>query len=389
MAAFVQDLLCYDTVVLLTDQMAALGPLLELMGLATVMEAIEDGALKFVHDRQILSWPIRQGYKGVVPVAPINSLPPAGKSGGFSQAETSDLVAGLAIEMGALPGAAKRLGRAVERATIDFGGLPQKVDPSQHSLSAALVERVRTYRELVASSNDLGLREQDLARLQANLENPSRSPVRTKTWRVMRLRSSPGWGAIESGPALSRKQSSLLNLYVADRILGVVASIEVDAVLHTDDTVDRVYRTRLERIRRAAGAEFDEVLSLASVPMPWLNDPEGLDFSELLRARGSKAARSFRKVVAKRDLNPDQRLLQTYYRSLDAGLASRLEVRLVRFLTTATVDFALGSLPVLSAFDQFLTDNLLARTGPRFFIDHELPRALGAVRNDPEESSPN
>lgn len=380
MAALVQDLLCYETVWLLTDQMAAIGPLISECGVPALRRALDEGVLHFVHDRQILSWPMKRGYTGPVPVIPIVSV--AGQ-GGFTQADTRELVTHLAVATGVRIAEARALAKAIDTATVDFGGMPGAGDPNGPTLLNGLIEQLAAYRDALQAQSGVALTARDLNHLMRDLRHQLRSPLNTRQHRVARVMTKPGWEALEEGQPISKKQFELLNMFLADRTLAVLGESQLDALLHTDPSVERVLSTRLVRVRQAASPELDDVLHASEVPLPIIEERTGLAFEALLDARNSKAGRAFREqVVAVRDQVPDLELIQAYQRTLRERLGDRFAVRAARFLVTSMVGIVPGLGTAVSALDAFLVDRLLSRREPSFFIDDTLRKLATQSRRE-------
>jgi hypothetical protein len=376
LAAFVQDLICYDVVWVLTDQLAAVGPLIAEMGIRSLREAIDSGVLKFVHDRQVLGWPQRAGYFGPVPVMPLVSIPQPGHQG-YTQIEGRKIAEQLALKMGVGSGDARALANAVERATLDFGGLPEPEVPIGHSsFTEGLIQQVEAYEAALMSIGDSQLTVRDLQRLKRDLGHPRRTPLRTKTIRVMRTHTAPGWEALDLGGAsIAGKQAVLLRLFLADRALAVHAHVSSATTLHADQAVEDVLAARLNQIRRAAGAELNDLLHAEELALPTVMSAERIDYGALLKARDTNAGRQFRRrVVDVRDKTESLELLQAYHRSLKDRIGDRFSTKIGRLIVTTLAGVVPGVGVGASAIDSLLIDKLLAGREPSFFINDTLRR---------------
>jgi len=372
-SAFVQDLLCYDRVCVLSDQMAALGPLLAELGPDLLEQLIDQGGLNFVHDRQILSWPIWLGFSGPSPVLALESF---GAAGGFTQTSTSDIALHLALAADLPFKRARHLSRIIENATVDFGGLPGEPEHSGASgMLHAVTRQLETYQEAVAPGDPLTPAE--IGRIIRELKKPNRNPSGVKKHRVARLETRPGWAALENDKGISRKQFALLNMFLADRTIAVLGQTGLEGTVHADPAVEQVFAARLNHVRLAGGNELTDLLDAAEVHLPALSSPNEMDYGSLLSARDTAAGRAFRKrIVSARDSDADLDLTQAYVRSLRDRLGDRVEIKAIRFLTTTVAGLVPGLGPAASALDTLLVDKILARFEPTFFIDQTL-RKIG------------
>jgi hypothetical protein len=371
-AALIQDLICYDAVCVLTDQMAAVGPLLAELGPDVLDQLISDGVLSFIHDRQILSWPIWKGYTGPAPVFALESM---SATPGFTQAETREVAFQLAIAMDVSPKRARDLGRRIELATTDFVGLPDAPAGSRPSFQANVVEQLTTYRDAIGPGGHDGLTRSDITRVIREFRKPNRDPLKTKDHRVARLETKPGWAALEAGKPLQKKQFALLSMFLADRTIAVLARSGLEATVHADPSVESVFSARLDHVRPAAGAELNELLRVAEVRLPVLLSPGPIDFAGLVAARSSIPGQAFRRrVVEQRDSEAGLDLLQAYHRTLTQRIGDRFGVKTARFVASAILGFVPGFNLGASVLDSFLVDHLLSRREPSFLIDDTLRR---------------
>jgi hypothetical protein len=385
-AAFVQDLLCYDRVWILTDQMSAVGMLGGLMGASALRGALEDGILGFVHDRTILAWPEKPGYRGPLPVVGIASLPTAGLRTGYAQRSPAQLVA-EAIDAFAWPKAeARAISDLAEQNTLDLQTLQLDVDEEAAREGRPVMENLHIYKRAVERLEDFPVTLGDLLRMERDAGKLRRYFTgANKKFRVMRVRSKSGLALLESEDPISAKQLGLLNLVLADRVLTAMARVKDVASLHTEPVVASILAARLEQVRGAAGKEVDDVLRAREVLLPTLLAPGPLDYARLLAARGTSSGVAFRRLVDRRDADGAQELLPIFIESLTSGVAERFGVRLMTALAVYAVEQFLGAGDLVEAGSEVMILDpivkwLLARRGPDFFVDTRLRRI--ASRSD-------
>jgi hypothetical protein len=379
--ALIQDLLCYDTVLILTDHMSAVGMVAAIMGTSALETALESGAIRFVNDRNILSWTGRTRSGGISPFLHLRAQPTPDNPSAFTEQPLSRLALFSAKGFGLDDSNSVNISRKAERTAIDFTEpLPIAEPRIGHSggleLASEALDKIRTYKSIVQHLDNYPLTLGDLLRLERDLHDSTRSPLNTNKIRVVKTSLVTGWDSVNQTLQMSRKQLGLLNLYLSDHFLAVHAAAAPDSTLHTENLVERILTARLAEIRAAAGQEVEDVLRMAKVPMPSLLGGSEFPYLELLKIRDSAAAKAFRQIVSVRDADPDQDLVQAYYSGLKSSFGARTAVRFIRFLTTsvAGLEPILGA--ILSATDAFLLDRLLGRRDARYFIDEQLMRMI-------------
>lgn len=379
-AALVQDLLCYETVWILTEQMGAVPKLVEVMGIEAFERAVAEGTLRFVHDRHILVWPKMPWYGGAVPFEAIASLPGETGAPGYSQIETSEMVTRLLAPSVMDTKRRQALARRVEDATVDFGRIEDLPRVSEDESIDRVDAHLAIYEEAVRTLPHFPVKAEHLARLRRDLRRPGLSPLPrlrgTATYGVVTMQHKPGAAAMSLEDRFSPKLLGMLNLALAERFLSAHAALKEEATLHSEPAVEEVLSARAAAIRRAAAGEVDVVLHAASVCFPTLLAPGPLPYCDLLKARGTRSGRAFRQVVAARDANPSAELIQEFYRAaFHPSLAKRFGVTSVRLLATSALGL-LGSIPGLmaSAVDSFWLGRLFERGNAQFYVDHHLRR---------------
>jgi hypothetical protein len=376
--ALVQDLLCYDTVYLLTDHMAAAGMLAGMMGADAFEEALERGAFRFLHDRQILAWPTRPGYSGPTPIMPIATM--AGGEhgdGGVSHYPTARLAGSAIVRFGWGEERTRRLGDLTAANTLDFQWPIKAAMPGAPPLAESVLSDVRALKNIVLEVPELALKLSDLNTLDKNLRNPRKTPLNTTNLAFISNKIESGWSILEAKAPISPKQLSMLHLAIADRFL-LAQEMIPDAVLHTEPIVESILTARAKRIRKATAEQVDILLSASSVNLPVLTASGAVPYIELLKSRDTSAGRAFRAMVARRDAEGVRSLLAEYVASLHKPIAERLGVKAARWLTGSLVGEIVGKLPggslVVNAVDTFLVDRLLAGHTPAFYVDTTLRR---------------
>lgn len=372
-AALVQDLLCYDKVCFFTDQMAAVTMLAALMGPDVLQEALERDVFHFYHDRQMLAWPIRAGYSGPSPIMPIATMPNEVGDGGASHASPSRLVASGLGGFGLSDARRWEIGRLAEAHTSDYQWPPKEADQSAPPLRDQLLAEIRALKPLVLELPELPLRLADLNALEKKLLDKTKSPLHTNNFGVVHTDIETGWAVLKSKAAIPPKQLGMVHLAIAERFLNVL-ELAPDAVLHTEPLVESILRVRAAAIRKAAAGEVDVVLAAESVALPTLTAAGDIPYGELLQSRDTAAGQQFRKMVHRRDLDGSKSLLNEYMAALHKPVASRLEVRIARFVIGTVLGSLSGAGGVIGALDAFLVDRLLAGREAAFYVDHTLRR---------------
>jgi hypothetical protein len=379
-ASVIQDLLCYDTVFVHTDQMEAVGVLCGVMGAPQLIEALDSGALRFIHDRHILSWPVpKPGYMGVTPIVPMASMGmPDASDPGFTERSTADS-AHIALRGFNLDRDTERVLLSRVAATTVEMQWPQGGQSSGRTLAEGVSEDLRTYADAVVNIDGFPVSAGEILRLIRDLKHPRKSPLHTRHFTVAKMQTQSGAKLLEAQKAYPPKQLAMLSLALADRFLVAHRSVGLEATLHTEPLVEQVLAAKAARIRRAAAGEVDVVLNAEKVSLPVLVAPAEFPYRELLAARERRDAQEFRSVVRDRDTSGDE-LLQAYLRSLGGSLSGRFSVKLVRWLVGNAVG-VLGPIAgmALSAADTFFLDGLMGRATARYFVDETLRRiATGA-----------
>ncbi|HEX6368999.1 MAG TPA: hypothetical protein VF006_08700 [Longimicrobium sp.] len=377
-SALIQDLLCYETVLVLTDHMAAVGMLGALLGPKTLREALDSGAIKFINDRNLLSWPVTGRAGQLSPILPMRAQPTDEDPNAFTETSLPFLGTLAAEGFGLTQSAAIEIARAAAESAIDFS---EPLTPSDRVVSSGgrglrddALGRLRTYQDVVPRLSSFPVKLGDLIRLERDLRNPARSPLNTRKLKLLKGTLETGWHVADQPIQMGRKQLGLLNLFLCDHFLAIHAAAAPESTLHTEKIVEEILTARATSIRRAVGEELSDVLRMASVEMPQLAGGSTFPYDKLLTIRGGAAARDFRKVVDARDATPNQDLIRAYYSALGQQFGGRLSVKVARFVLTSVAGFVPGLGTALSAADSFLLDRLLGRRDARYFIDEELTR---------------
>jgi hypothetical protein len=378
-AALVQDILCYDRVFVLTDQMDAVGRLATIMGWNAFAGAVGDGSLQFVHDRNILAWPQRAGGSGVTPFIALASTPQPGEGAGFTQESHGRLAMHALTGLAPDPKSLKKVCAAIERLTLEFGALEDTTNEGASAFGESLHDQLKTFQAVVAEIAGYPLKPADLIRLRRELRDPKRSPFAGRKGslklNVMKLKAATGADLLRPERPLSKKQRGMLDLVLSDRFLAIHARVSPRATLHTEPTVEEILRVRLADIRKAASSEVDIVLKAERVTLPVLATPGTFPYDAILRSRSSKAAAAFRDVVERRDADPEAELLQEYIASLDRNVADRLGTSAVRLLVTSLAGLANPLVGLAAGVADALGCNaILARVDARYYIDKTLRR---------------
>jgi hypothetical protein len=376
-SALIQDLLCYDTVLVLTDHMAAAGMLAALMGTKALETALDSGVIRFVNDRNVLCWTGRTRSGGVSPILHMRGQPTLDQPSAFTEHPIGVLTQIAAAGFGLSEVDAANLADKAERATIDFTEPLVLGQPAGNSggrgLVAEAIEKIKTYKEVIPRLQGLSLTLGDLLRLERDLRDPGRSPLHTTTLRVLKSTLFTGWDVAEQSIQMSRKQLGLLNLYLSDHFLAIHAAAAPESTLHTERLVEEILSARLSGIRAAAGNEINAVLQMAQVQLPQLAPGSSFPYEELLKIRNSHAAKAFRQVVEIRDME-DKELIQAYYAELENRFGSRTSTRTARLISTSLAGTIPGLGSLLSVADTFLLERFLGKRDARYFIDEQLTR---------------
>jgi hypothetical protein len=393
-ASVIQDLLCYDRVYVLTDQMEAVGRLAAIMGFDTFARVVDQEALCFVHDRQILGWPTIPGYLGPVPFVAFATWPSEKQSRGYSQIASSELAERVLAALQPEKRSLKKVCSKIERTTIDFGRVEKADRKTEDEADQKLLETLTVYEEAVAHIDGFPLRPTHFRKLRRDIANPRRSPIRIRKgqnkYRMVKIASKSGSALLDVEAELPRPQLAMLNLELSDRFLQIHGELGIAATLHTEPVVEQVLAARAAAVRQAAGGEVDIVLNAERVSLPVLRTQGPFPYAELLRARQSTSGKAFRKVVENRDADRSAVLLQEYLASLNKQLGDRFGVVLARFVLTTILGFLN---PVVGtaggALDSLGAGKLFARTNARYFVDTTLRRiALDANRSRSEDRAP-
>lgn len=380
-ASLVQDLLCYERVFVLADQMDAVGVLCAIMGSGPLLEALSAGALGFVHDRQILAWPTRPpGFRGVMPILAIVSDPPAGKRAGYSQRSAADAAAIALRDFSIAPQERARILELVDRHTLE---LMLPVGNPEEDGNEGIIRELRAYGEALPALKNSPLR---LGHIHAAIEaiRKRRRPLLTsKEWTPVKLHTASGAHVLNEAAMLDPRQLALLDLVTARRFLSALGSVTESSVLHTEPSVEVVLAAQANGIVRAAGLEVDAVLEAERIMMPVLATPESLNYARLIEARSTVAAASWREVVLARDISRDT-LLQEYLASLKRAQGGFI-AKAARMLATDGVGlFNAVAGMALSVGDTFFLENVLGRRRAHFFVDTTLRRLATGAPLKPE-----
>jgi hypothetical protein len=388
-SALLQDLICYDRVYVLSDQMSAVPRLVELLGLAVFERAINEGALAFVHDRQILAWPVVPGYQGLVPFDAIASVPTPGQATGYSQRSTEEICHRLLLGHTDSVVRARQIARAVAAVTTEFGMLEETPVKAEQDANELLVASLDAYGAALAAMNpgELPLQPHDLRKLQKEVRKRKAFGFKGSTkYKVMTLDQATGPASMEPVDSLPPKQLAFLNLCLSDRFLSIHAKLNSSATLHSEPAVERILAARAAAVRAAAAGEVDVVLESEQVYLPVLAAPGPFPYSELLDARSLASGEAFRKLVADRDKRTDAKLIQEYVRALKRPVAERLEVRAGRLVLSTLVGAVVPGVGGLvagflaGAADTFGTGKVLERRDAAYYVDTSLRRI--AARGD-------
>jgi hypothetical protein len=372
-ASFVQDLLCYETVYVLADQMEAVGVLTAFMGAEPLIEALESGAIKFVYDRHMIAWPQKPpGYIGAMPILLMHNH--GRESDGFSMrspAQASEIVLrGFQLDQRTH----ERLVRAVEDNTIEMT-VPEPEQRTTGGLAESVTSELRLFGQAVVNIPQFPLELADINRLIRDIRNAKKSPLNTTRLDVAKFQTHSGWKLLDEQQPVPKKQLAMINLFLASRFLVAHASAGPNVTLHTEPIVEQILAARAASIRSAAGSEVDVVLDAEQVYLPVLKVPGQLSYGDVLKARNRRTGESFRAVVQRRDESSEE-LIQSYLATLDMGLGNRFGVKLARFVTGTLVGAVLTPLAgaAVSALDSFLIDRVFNLGSARYFVDTTLRR---------------
>lgn len=353
--------------------MAAVTMLAALMGPQVLREALERGVFHFLHDHQILAWPIRPGYSGPSPIMPIATMLKDGNDGGPSHAAPSLLVASGLAGFGLSESERWEIGRLAEKHTSDYQWPPRKPATGAASLKDQLLADIDALKPLVLAVPELPVSVSDLNLLEKKLKHPTKSLLHTSTLAVVHNNVESGWSVLETKEPLAPKQLGMVHLAVAQRCLEALEATS-DAVLHTEPLVENILRVRASDLRTATAGQTDVVLEAANVSLPTLTATGPVPYREILTARDGAPARAFREMVRRRDEDGSRTLLQEYIASLHNPTASRLDVRVARLLVATLVGKIPGLGDVVNAIDAFGVERLLAGREAAFFVDNTLRR---------------
>lgn len=236
--SLIQDLLCYDTVLVLTDHMSAVGMLAQLIGPSAMESALESGAIRFVNDRNILGWTTRTASAGISPIVPIRVLPTVDRPQAFTESNLRFLATVAAKGFGFDESTFSSIARLAEKTGIDFTepiALDEApgTDGKTGGLARGIVERVQTYKKVVPELRGFPLTLGDLLRFERDLLDNKRSPLSSKRLRVLKAGLDSGWHIADQVIPATRKQLGLLNLYLSDHFLAVHAVAAPESTLHT------------------------------------------------------------------------------------------------------------------------------------------------------------
>jgi hypothetical protein len=371
-AALIQDLICYDRVWILSDQLSAVGMLAGILGPHELEEGLSRGAIGFIHDRNLLGWPKVPNYFGPTPVLGLASMPSLGSPKGFTQMDSAEL-AMVGLHGFPFDNKVKQsLAQAAGHESIDFGIPIVDVAPTRKD---PLIEDLDIFETAIPLLEDFPLTRRDLRRLKKDLKDNKRRLMNAKTWQMVRVSSETGWGLFKPTRSPAPKQLALLNLFLSNRFLAAHATLGRAATVHTEPIVEAILRARLANVRNAPGKEIDDLLDARSVSLPVLKDGEVFPYDALWQARDTVAGRQFREVVAKRDARPNAKLIEDYIATLNQRLGDTLMARTVRFLVPAAVGLAHPVVGLaVGALDVAVVGKLLERGDARFFIDDKLRR---------------
>jgi hypothetical protein len=224
------------------------------MGPQALETALNDGVLRFLHDRHLLAWPQSSRYKGIVPFIAVASIPSGRESKvGFTQMDTADL-AMRAMHNANLPTAqARRIASLAGACAVDFGErntfvVSRETQESFRRGAPGWADAVAVYHELVGHLDQFPIPQQELARLEAALRDPKRSPLAPRKGKLRFTVMANGFpedpGSQSPEEQLSVKQLAMLNLVLSDRFLEMQAALPETPVLHTEPMVESVLAAR-------------------------------------------------------------------------------------------------------------------------------------------------
>lgn len=374
-AAVIQDLLCYDRVWVLADQMEATGRLAGMMGWGAFRDAVLEGALRFVHDRSILAWPVRAWSRRIVPFISTASLPQEGSGEGFSQIATGVLAEHSLRAFSTNGKELAKVSSKIDETSLEFGGVDSGTNRPEGSFEHTLAAQLEVFEEAVKKLEGFPLDPLDLRILRREVTSGVSSPLKTNKFNMMKVQATEGADLLKTEQPLEKPQLAMLNLSLSDRFLTLHRRLTPAATLHTEPVVESILRARVASIREAPGEEVSDLLRAKRVFLPVLENHGDFPYDLLMRSRGSRAARRFRELVGQRDESPDATLLQEYLASLDREIGDRIVVKAFRVLVTVVAGALNPALGVVgSVADGFGTDALLARGEASYFIDKTLRR---------------
>lgn len=375
-ASLVQDLLCYERVWVLTDHMAAVGILHGIMGTDALIEAMESGSLKFVRDRYVIGWPQRTDGYGATPVLSIMGIKGRDGEPTFSTYRAGDLAV-AALKGFGLPGATEqRIGKLADDNTMDFDWPPGSATNVADDVARARQE-LEVYRIAASKLQDFPISDEHFKRLIRDIGKPHSKLRLPKHIGVVSLELRSGEALLTASAPIDAAQLAMIHMSLSDRFLRALGAIEGPAVLHTEPIVEEILRARVAAVQPAGSANVNDVLRAESVSFPVLSAPGPLPYRQVLKARDTRAAIAFRKIVDARDSAGTQDLLPAYLEALNREVGQRWAVRIGRWLAAVAIGKAAGGAVGVDAglfvADQ-IVDKLLRRFDARYYIDTTLRR---------------
>lgn len=392
-SALVQDLLCYDTVFVLADDMRAAGLLLAVMGRRALEIALSDGAIRLVRDRSHLVWPTPPLNSTLYPYVTITAFPgDSGERGAFI-APTGVLASASLAGFDLSPAENRGLSNLFRQTTLNLGKPPAWSGPPPFDsvegdgVIGGVKEDLELLRRVVARTDAFALRVEDVDLMLHLYEAPLQK--QRVDFNLFELMAQTGQALLDSKPSVEGKQLELLNFWLALRFAYAHRDVVPKGTLHSEPMVELALRASLaEGPRTAPGSEVDEVLEAVDVHLPTTTEPNSFPFEELLLERRRPEWEKFRAMVGKRDSLPDAPLVKYYIDESQGTLKRRLISATASLLVAKAIEAAVGTLPLLSdVAGGLIADRILARDG-RYFIDKNLRRIAAEAHLTPGGSSP-
>jgi len=375
----VQDLICYDRVLIHSDQMNAVARVFSVMGRDAFAEAVKTGAIQFIRDRVgiglarpasgTISLPIPVAYRamgersaGGVSVWPTIAATSVALQR-FDLATTENTALSETVARGVIDSDKIESMHSTNASPVSEEVTAASPDTVWSGAATDLAELLDGTHEAVLGSAFTHASRADLLILEAEARRLAADPPRSTTVQLLQL---DALAVVEQQPPIPTKARDLLDWYYAKRVLYLHAALGPDARVYADPMLGIVLAGKAASSVGRRATELGDVLKLLEVQLPFATPDDQFPFLELLELRGTGAAVAFRSMVLTADRG-SRELAVEFVRGLRHPLSGRLRVRTL--LSVAGMLSGVAG-PVV---DEVLR-RLLEATGPTYFVDGQLRR---------------